>query len=110
MKQKLTQADKDKKVVMCQWLCEKIDEGPDFLDDLWFSDETHFLLSGHVDSKNCIFWGTATSEEVLERPLHSVKCTAWAAMSKHSIIGPFWFEDKQKRSVTVNRDRCIEVL
>ena len=25
---------------------------PDFLDNVWFSDEAHFLLSGHVNSKN----------------------------------------------------------
>ena len=110
IKQKLTQADKDKRVVMCQWFCEKIDMDPDFLDDVWFSDEAHFLLSGHMNSKNNIFWGTAPPEDVLERPLHSVKCTAWVAISKHGIIGPFWFEDEQERSVTVNTHRYIEVL
>ena len=45
---KLTQADMEKRVAMCRWFCDKVDENPDFLDDLWFSDETHFLLSGHV--------------------------------------------------------------
>ena len=53
IKQKLTQGNRVKRVVMCRWFCEKIDVDPDFLDDLWFSDEAHFLLSGHVNSKNC---------------------------------------------------------
>lgn len=110
IKQKLTQGDRNKRVIMCDWFCEKIDVDPDFLDDLWFSDEAHFLLSGHVNSKNCIFWGTAPPEDVLERPLHSVKCTAWVAISKHGIIGPFWFEDENERSVTVNTERYLEVL
>ena len=48
-------------------------------------------------------------EDVLEHLLHSVECTAWVAMSKHGIIGPFWFEDEQERSVTVNTDRYIEI-
>ena len=26
--------------------------------NVWFSDEAHFLLSGHVNSKNNIFWGS----------------------------------------------------
>ena len=39
------------------------------------SDEAHFLLSGHVNSKNNIFWGSTPPEHCLQRPLHSVKCT-----------------------------------
>ena len=52
---------------------------PDFLDNAWCSDEAHFLLSGHVNSKN-------------------------------NIIGPFWFEDDNKRSVTINTERYAQVL
>jgi len=47
-----------KRVIMCQWFCDKIDAVPDFLDNVWFSDEAHFLLSGHVNSKNNIFWSS----------------------------------------------------
>ena len=60
-----------------QWFCDKIDAVPDFLDNVWFSDEAHFLLSGHVNSKNNIFWGSTPPEHFLQRPLHSVKCTAY---------------------------------
>ena len=52
IKQKLTPDDMKKRLIMCQWFCDKIDGVPDFLDDVWFSDEAHFLLSGHVNSKN----------------------------------------------------------
>ena len=47
--------------------------------------EVHFLLSGHVNSKNNIFWGSTSPEHCLQRPLHFVKCTAWVAISKHGI-------------------------
>ena len=89
IKHKLTQADMEKRVVMCRWFCDKFDENPDFLDDLWFSDEAHFLLSGHVHSKNNIIWGTTSAEDCLQRPLHSIKYTARVAISKHGIIGPY---------------------
>ena len=88
----------------------KIDAVPDFLDNVWFSDEAHFLLSGHVNSKNNIFWGSTPPENCLQRPLHSVKCTAWVALSKHGIIGPFCFEDDNERSVTMNTERYVQVL
>ena len=99
-----------KRVIMCQWFCDKIDAVPDFVDDVWFSDEAHFLLSDHVNSKNNIFWGSTPPEHCLQRPLHSVKCTAWVAISKHGIIGPFWLEDDNERSVTINTERYVQVL
>jgi len=84
---------------------------PDFLDNVWFSDEAHFLVSDHVNSKNNIFWGSTPPEHCLQRPLHSVKCTAWVAISKHGIIGPFWFEDDNERvlwqSTPSDMSRCL---
>jgi len=84
--------------------------GPDFFNNVWFSDEAHFLLSHHVHSKNNIFWGSTPTEHCLQRPLHSVQYTAWVAISKHGIIGPFWFEDDNERSVTINTERYVQVL
>ena len=110
IKQKLTPDDMRKRVIICQWFCDKIDAVPNFLHNVWFSDEAHFLLSGHVNSKNNIFWGSAPPEHCLQRRLHSVKCTASVAISKHGIIGPFWFEDDNERSVTINIQRYFQVL
>ncbi|GFN76490.1 transposable element tc3 transposase [Plakobranchus ocellatus] len=76
IKQRLTPEEMRKRVIMCQWFCDKIDEDPDFLDDVWFSDEAYFLVLGHVNSKNNIFWGSAPPDHCLQRPLHSTKCTA----------------------------------
>ena len=57
MKQTLSPADIVKRVDMCRWFIEQLDVNPAFLDNVWFSDEAHFLLSGHVSSKNNVFWG-----------------------------------------------------
>ena len=110
IKHKLTADDMRKRVTMCQWFSDKIDDEPDFLDNMWFSDEAHFLLSGHVNSKNNIFWGSTLPDHCQQRPLHSVKCTAWVAISTHGIIGPFWFEDDDELPLTVNTERYIQVL
>jgi len=63
-----------------------------------------------VNSKNNILWGSTLPEHCLQRPLHSVKCTVWVAISKHGIIGPFWFEDDNERSVTINTERYVQVF
>ena len=72
--------------------------------NLYSSDKTHFLLSEHINSKNNVFGGLEVPDKVLQKPLYSVKCTAWVAMSKHRIIWPFWFEDDDGRSQTVNKE------
>ena len=97
-------------MAMCRWFCDKVDENPDFLDDLWFLDEAHFLLSRHMNSKNNIFWGSIPPEDCLQQPLHSTAYTAWVAISKHGITGPYWFKDESERSLMVNSQRYIEVL
>ena len=89
IKQTLRQNGMAKRVEMCQWFESKIEENPEFLQNVWFSDEAHFSLSGHVNSKNSVFWGSQAPDKVLQRPLHSVKCTTWVPISKHGIIGPF---------------------
>ena len=94
--QKLTEVNMEKHVTMCKWFCDTIKANPDFLGHVWFSDEAHFLLSGHVNSKNNVYWGTATPENVMQKPLHSTKCTAWIAISKNGIIGLYWFEEKMR--------------
>ena len=37
---------------MYQWFENKVEEGPDFSDDIWFIAEAHFWLCGHVNSNN----------------------------------------------------------
>ena len=48
VKHKLTSADMEKRLEMCRWFENKIEENPDFLDHVWFSNEAHFWLCGHV--------------------------------------------------------------
>ena len=110
IKQTLTQNDMAKRVEMCQWFQSTIEENPDFLQNVWFSEEAHFSLSGHVKSKNSVFWGSQAPDEVLLRPLHSVKCNAWVDILKHGIIGPFWFKNDVGEIMTVNKERYIVVL
>ena len=98
----------EKLVATCRLFCDKVDENHVFLDNLWFSNEVHFL--GHVNSKNKIFWDSTLPENCLQRPFHSIKRTAWVAISKHAIIGPYCFEDESERWLMVNFRRYTEVL
>ena len=78
---------------MAWWFVEKIEEETGFLNDIWFFEEAHFWLHDQVNSRSNVYWGTVMPDSVHQRPLHLVKCKARCAMSKHGIIGSFWFED-----------------
>ena len=80
-------------------------------DNVWFSDdEAHFHLAGHVNSKNCVFWGTEPLQEVLQQPSHSSKITACCAINSKTIIGPYWLEDGEGRTVTINQENYHKVI
>ncbi|KAI6661444.1 hypothetical protein LOD99_13316 [Oopsacas minuta] len=108
-KQMLTTGDKSKRLKMSKNLLEKIECQGRFLSLLWMSDEAHFHLNGKINSKTNVFWGTQRPMEVAMKPLHSEKCTVWAAISAKGIIGPFFFEEND-RAVTVTKERYVQVL
>ena len=68
------------------------------------------MLSGHMNSRSNIYWGSTPPTEVIEKPLHSLKCTAWVAMLEQGLIGPLWFEDENGRTKTIDSEGYIEVL
>ena len=55
VKQKLTSSYAER-VEMCEWITDMI--VPYFLTDIWFLDEAHFYLSGHVNWKNSFIMPT----------------------------------------------------
>ena len=64
-----------------------------------------------------VTWTPRATSSGVAHPLSTVcKChyTLWSALpglpSPNSIIGPFWFEDDNERSVTINTERYVQVL
>ena len=66
-----------------------------------FLIRTTFFEVVMLTLKNNVFWGSSSPVEALEWSLHSQKYTAWVAISKSGINGPFWFQDEEGKSVTV---------
>ena len=95
---------------MCNWFNDKMKGEDDWINNVWFSDEAHFHLDDYVSSKNCVFWGTEPLQDVLQQPLHSSKVTTWCAIISKTIIGPYWFEDDEGRTVTIIQENCRKVI
>ena len=75
-----------------------------------FSDEAHFDLGGYVNKQNCRIWGTENSHAYIEKPTHPKRVTVWYGFCSRGIIGPFFFENEQGETLTVNGDRYRSML
>jgi inhibitor of nuclear factor kappa-B kinase subunit alpha len=102
--QKLSITDQVQRLDFCRWAADVADTYADAFKDVWFTDESHFLLSGHVCKQNMRFWADEQPHCFTERPLHSEKLTVWCAMSSHGVIGPYVFKE------TVNSQRYLSLL
>lgn len=105
-----TDRKKQERLAFCQDISRKIEDNPGLLDLIFFSDEAHFHLSGHVNRQNMRYWAEEQPHEHIEPPLSREKVTVWCAIGRNGILGPYWFEDADGRTVTVNTDRYIALL
>ena len=56
----LQPSDFTQRVTFCEWIRHKakVTSEPDFLSNIFFSDEAHFWLNGYVNSQNYRIWGS----------------------------------------------------
>ena len=87
---KLTDGDKAARVAMCEMLQQKMEANPNWIRDVWFSDEAHFHVNGAVNSHNNIFWGSQRPDEVEEKLLKGRKVTAFVAVSDRGVFVKIW--------------------
>ena len=102
--QKLHEEDLMKRLEFARNELTRIEERPSHLTLLTFSDEAHFHLDGVVNRHNHRYWAPQNPFWVTEQSLHSPRTTAWAAIGKNNMYGPFFFDE------SVNSDRYLAML
>jgi hypothetical protein len=55
---------------------------------IWFSDEAHFWLTGHVNKQNHRFWAKENPHIFQTTVMKPERLTVWCAVSSEGIIGP----------------------
>ncbi len=98
------EVDRSQRLKFCRWIGKRIYHDKTFLDNVWFSDEAHFHLHGHVNSWNTRIWAKENPRVSLQVGLHSPLTTVWCAISRSGIIGPFFFDE------IVKRDNYLDML
>ena len=103
--QMLWEEDFNSRLDFCQIMLSHIANLDNFLDELTFSDEATFHLSGKVNRHNCRIWGTEKPHEIWQHERASPKINVWCALRRSRIIGPFFFQE-----TTINGDIYLTML
>ena len=101
----LTPQQMARRLEFATWFSGKLETDDSFLKKLHMSDECHAHLSGTVNTQNFRYWGTENpgNELIDESPRSVLKVTMWVAIGWYGIIGPYFFEDDDGRTATVNQ-------
>jgi len=96
---KLNEEDIFRRLTMCNLLHQKMEDHPDWINNVWFSDEAHFHINGAVNKYNNRFWGSETPDELKENSLKGKKVTAFCAwMRSMEYWGRIGSRKMEKRS------------
>ena len=89
----LKEIDKPRRLEMCRILLNKIQENPQFLENIIWTDEAKFELRGAVNSHNTMYWSDHNPQIVRERNrIDQRGICVWAGIWAGGRIGPFEIE------------------
>ena len=80
------------------------------MNKIFFSDEAHFALGGYVNKKNYRIWDSEKPHIIEDQPLHPEKVAVRLALWSEVVIGPYFFENDDGTTVTVNSERYDHML
>ena len=77
---------------------------------LMMTDEAHFHINGFVNKQDFKYWGVENRILLNEKELHPQRVTECSAIMCDRIIGPYFFEDANCFTETVNGERYRHML
>lgn len=91
--QELLADDPDRRMEFCQTVMEMINDTPEFLNNILFTDEATFCFNGEVNRHNSRYWSRENPHWM--REIHTQrqqKVNVWAGIIGDRLIGPFFIE------------------
>ena len=85
------------RVLFAMDILEMLDEDPQMLNNIIFSDEAHFSLHGHTNTWNSRYWNLDNPNFFVEMPLHSPVSRAGLAYGRTASSVPFSSRMKKAR-------------
>lgn len=85
--------DRPKRKSFAVDILSRIDDDPDFLKKVMFTDEACFHVSGKVNRHNVRIWGSENPHFSMEMVRDSPKVNVWCGLLHDRVIGPFFFAE-----------------
>jgi transposase len=90
--QALNEDDPDRRVEFCEWILDSIQDNPNLLDRILWTDEAIFQTNGRVNRHNCVYWSDTNPHFIIEQELNVPRVVVWGGIWSNGIVGPFFFE------------------
>ncbi len=101
--QKLPENSIQQRLEFCNKMLQKIELNPNFLNKIWFTDESHFHIDGHCNKQNMRIWGTEKPETYVEKSAHPEYVTVRSAIFAQGFIGPYFFKNSSSERIRINQ-------
>ena len=103
--QALKPGDYEQREQFARTLLTNIEQDPDFLNRILFSDEATFHVSGVVNRHNVRIWGAENPHVFRPVERNSPKLNVWCGLLHDRVVGPFFFDE-----ATVKQDNFLDML
>ena len=111
MKENQTTQNKKQRVDFANKIADKVEGSTKFLNNVLFSDEAHFELSGYVNRQNNRIWCEENPHDTIEAPKSREKVTVFVAIGGNAgLIGPYFFEDDTGSAETIKTSNYLKML
>jgi len=90
--QELSEDDKRRRVVFANEIIRMIDEKPNLMQRIIWTDEAMFTLNGMINRRNFVYKAPANPFLRLSLPHKSVGVHVWIEFHSEGVIGPFIFD------------------
>lgn len=86
--------DNNRRLDFCRFLMNKLEEVPDFLDNVIWTDECKFTNSGMFNRHNEHIWATENPHGLQQRrPQVRFALNVWVGLLGDTVIGPYIYEE-----------------
>lgn len=86
------------------------DDDVTFFNNIWVPDKAHFHLNVYFNKQNFRCWAQGNSRELHDSPLYKTRVTLWCVVSRHGVIGPYFFEYEYSIATAVTSARYIDMI
>ena len=89
----LNEDDFDRRVEYCDTFLSLLQNEPDLIHRIIWSDEAIFKLNGHINRHNSVYWSTENPNITWEQTMQAEGLTVWAGIWSEGVIGPYFFDN-----------------